>query len=198
LIVNSTYITLISDSICAGNSYNFCGKLLTENGIYYDTLQTIFGCDSIMCLTLTTYLFIPIIKNTATICDGDTYNDYYFTNLTQAGIYYDTLSDLSGCDIIFELNLTVNPVYFTQISDSICAGDSYNFFGKLLTESGIYYDTLQTIFGCDSIIELTLRITGGGIIEIMDSELQITGYEIFDVLGRKRHCCRSHLIRYMF
>ena len=51
------------------------------------------------------------------------------------------------------------------ISDSIYIGNSYDFYGKLLTAAGVYYDTLQTIHDCDSIIELTLTVTGVGIVE---------------------------------
>jgi len=113
----------------------------------------IFSCD------------IPVTNYFATICEGAFYTDSNFTNLTQAGIYYDTLQNINGCDSVIELTLTVNSVYFTQISDSISAGNSYDFHGKQLTTGGIHYDTLQTIFGCDSIFELTLTVTSVGIAE---------------------------------
>jgi hypothetical protein len=125
-------------------------------------LSSIFGCDSVVELTLTVnpVFFVPI---TAAICQGNSYN-FNGKTLTIANIYYDTLSSIFGCDSVIELTLSVNSVYFTQISDSISAGSSYNFNGKNLTKDGIYYDTLQTLFGCDSIVELTLKVTSVGIV----------------------------------
>ena len=150
-------VTNYSDTICYGTTYtdnNFTN--LTTSGQYYDTLQNVNGCDSIIGLTLTVNpTYFKQIKDT--ICQGNT---YYLNGkpYTLANTYRDTLKTIRGCDSVFELNLTVNPTYFTQIKDTICNGNSYNFFDKLLTTSGIYLDTLPTIHGCDSIIELTLTV----------------------------------------
>lgn len=45
------------------------------------------------------------------------------------------------------------PVYV-----SICEGDSYNFYGRDLAQTGIYIDTLESAGDCDSIIELHLSV----------------------------------------
>jgi hypothetical protein len=97
------------------------------------------------------------------ICPNNAYSNYGFSisadQLQTIGIYEfsDTVSTLSGCDSITVLHLTVKE-FFTQISDSILAGNTYDFNGKTLTETGIYYDTLQTVYGCDSIVKLTLTV----------------------------------------
>ena len=151
-------------------------------GIYCVTFNNI-NCDSVVCLMLTEY---PFLSNySESICQGNTYTDANFTNLTQAGTYYDTLQTVNGCDSIIELNLIVHATpALTQISDSIYIGDSYNFHGNLLTTAGTYYDTLQNVNDCDSIVELTLTVTGVGIVSITNSELQITSYEIYNMVGQ--------------
>ena len=152
--------TPYSANICQGETYtdnSFSG--LTQVGVYRDTLQTINGCDSIIVLTLSYYPNVPLTPYSANICQGGTYTDNNFNGLTQAGTYYDTLINVNGCDSIIEFNLIVNPVYFTQISESIIEGETYNFFSQSLTTTGIYYDTLSTIHGCDSIFELTLTVS---------------------------------------
>ena len=57
-------------------------------------------------------------------------NDYYTFNghiLTVSGYYNDTLqSVVTGCDSILTLHLQVLPIYTTYISDTICAGTTYN------------------------------------------------------------------------
>ncbi len=157
LKVNPTYFFEETKTICRNDVYNFHGKLISEPGIYYDSLIASTGCDSIYKLVLKTnptYFF----ERRITTCDNQ---PYYFKGefLTKPGIYHDTLPTIHGCDSIIRLVLTVNPTYLTKISESICEGDSYRFNGRELKSSGTYYDTLQTINGCDSIIRLSLNVT---------------------------------------
>ena len=44
-----------------------------------------------------------------------------------------------------------------QEEDSICVGSTYNFRGMTLTKPGVYYDSLSTVSGCDSIYKLILH-----------------------------------------
>jgi gliding motility-associated-like protein len=50
------------------------------------------------------------------------------------------------------------PPVTTQVNDSICQGDSILLGGSMQNSAGVYYDTLQTIALCDSIIETTLTV----------------------------------------
>jgi len=143
--------------ICEGDSYIFDEKELTKEGIYYDTLRSINFCDSIICLNLS-YYQIPVLYDTVSICQGDTYS-FGGEELTKDSVYYCTLQNVNDCDSIIELTLTVHHVPpVSQIFDSIRQGDTCYFHGKPLTKEGTYYDTLQTVFGCDSIIRLTLTV----------------------------------------
>ena len=156
LMVNPVYTTPLSASICDGTSYDFNGTILTAAGTYFDTLQTVLGCDSVLELTLTVN---PIYTTplSASICDGANY-DFNGTILNASGTYFDTLQTVLGCDSVLELTLTVNPVYTTPLSASICDGDNYDFNGTILNAAGTYFDTLQTVQGCDSVLELTLSV----------------------------------------
>ena len=148
-------ITYYSDTICRVSNYignHFTN--LTQTGVYYDTLQSINGCDSIICLSL--FVDVAITYYSASICKDSTYTDSNFTNLTQAGIYYDTIQAINGCDSIVCLRLTVSPAIAYYYS-AVYNGGSYtdNHFTNL-TQAGVYYDTLQNVNGCDSIVCLTL------------------------------------------
>lgn len=156
LTVNPIYHISLEQEICQGESYLFKGDTLQESGIYYDTLQTIHHCDSIISLTLTVNP-TRLIFGTDTICEGDSVY-FYGKMLTEAGTYYDTLQTVHGCDSVMALTLVVNPTYFSSITQEMCQGDSLVFHGKTLTQSGIYYDTLHTVSGCDSIVRLTLTV----------------------------------------
>jgi hypothetical protein len=94
---------------------------------------------------------------TETICFGASY-PFKNQQLTQSGIYKDTLVNVVGCDSIITLNLTVQSKVEETINASICTGQSYTFKGQQLTQAGQYFDTLQTTLGCDSFITLNLTV----------------------------------------
>ena len=196
--------TFIFDTVCYGEIYSDNGFPINSGaGIYYRT-EIVNNSDSVICLTLTEYPQIPITSYSATFCQGKTYSDANFTDLTQAGIHYDTLQNVNGCDSIIELKLTVISIDTTHISESICEGESYDFFGRQLKKEGVYYETLQSFYGCDSVIELKLSVTVGivetqliaslpriypnpttGKLTIESGELKIENVDIYDIYGKK-------------
>ena len=56
------------------------------------------------------------------------------------------------------VDITVYPKKSTDIQQTICEGSTYNFYGQILSQAGVYHHTLYTSHGCDSIINLTLGI----------------------------------------
>ncbi|MBP3576330.1 MAG: SUMF1/EgtB/PvdO family nonheme iron enzyme, partial [Paludibacteraceae bacterium] len=57
-------------------------------------------------------------------------------------------------------NLLLLPPSVTSepISATICSGESYTWNGNTYTKPGTYTDTLQNIYGCDSIVTLNLEV----------------------------------------
>jgi len=148
-----------SASVCNGEPFEYNGEVLTQSGEY----QFIYvgaaanGCDSVETLFLTIFPLIPTTNITAAICDGDTY-DFYGTILTTAGLYTEDLASSVGCDSTIVLILAVyhNPV--TNLSATICEGESYPFNGQILTVAGIYTVNLVSAAGCDSTVNLALAV----------------------------------------
>ena len=142
-------------TICMGDYFDFNGRYLTESGRYTDTIRN-GKCLEVHTLDLAvnnTYKF----REHAFICKGDQYN-FRGTLLTKSGIYRDTLISTQGCDSIYELILNLVPAYIIASEATICDVESYNFRGKKLRHAGIYYDTLSTGNGCDSIYRLKLNV----------------------------------------
>ena len=155
LTVNNTYETDFDVHICGG-SINFNNQNLTSSGIYRDTLSTVAGCDSFIILNL----IVEEIFTTnlvETICAGDT---YVFNSLTlnSTGNYQVDLISDNGCDSIVTLNLTVGSAQNTFLQETICNGETRVFNNQTLNTSGVYFDTLSTVHGCDSLIELNLTV----------------------------------------
>ena len=158
IVVNQTYSVLDIVIVCLGESFTLPGgSSVLSSGIYEDTLSSIFGCDSIITTNLT-FSNSLYSNDSNSICqglpfvlpDGDT------TYLT--GSYIDTIPSFGGCDSIITSHLTVNPIFFMNQNDSICQSDSILLYGNYITTAGTYYDSLQTITGCDSVLSTTLFV----------------------------------------
>lgn len=156
ITINDVVQTPLAATICSGSAYWFKGVPLNQPGTYSDTLQTTNGCDSIVTLTLNV---APTLTESIarSICTGGSYS-FKGLQLTEAGIYNDTLLANGGCDSIVILTLSVTNALYTTLADTICAGSSYSFNGNLIPLAGTYTDTLVSATGCDSIVTLQLSV----------------------------------------
>ncbi len=157
LTVNPEYSFTASATICDNESYSWRGRTLTVAGTYYDSLQTVAGCDSVYALTL---MVNPtfVDNTTATICSNESYN-WRGRTLTQTGTYYDSLTTVAGCDSVYVLALTVNPSNeYTDQPITLCAGGSYQWRGRTLTETGLYTDTVNNNYGCIDIYRINVTV----------------------------------------
>ena len=156
LSINPVANTTLSVAICDGTTYTENGFNVSEAGTYTQNLQTVNGCDSIVTLTLSVN---PVESTTlsAAICEGTSYTENGF-NVSEAGTYTQNLQTINGCDSIVTLNLTINPTYNITIDASINEGETYEENGFSESEAGTYVHTLQSEFGCDSVITLNLTV----------------------------------------
>ena len=116
------------------------------------------GCDTIITLNLTV---TPYLTGTeaVTICQGQSYIFNGVTYTSSNNNAKDTVQNLSGCDSIVTLNLTVNPYLIGTRTINICYGESYTFNGVTYTTSNnTAKDTIPSPTGCDSIITLNLTV----------------------------------------
>jgi len=156
LIVSPLDSATITTSICEGDSILLEGNYQTTTGVYYDTLTVGSGCDSILIINLIVSTPDSTIID-ASICEGDSLllqGNYQ----TTTGTYYDTLTSGSGCDSILITNLIAIQPDSTIIDISICAGDSLLLQGEYQANTGVFYDTLTSGSGCDSILITNLIV----------------------------------------
>ncbi len=89
----------------------------------------------------------------------NTYSSPDSTNVwTRSGSYIAVIPNSTGCDSTISIQLTINRSSSNTIYNTICNGGQYQFGNSMLTASGTYTDTLQNIYGCDSIIVLYLTV----------------------------------------
>jgi len=142
--------------VCEGASYFVGGAEQFEPGIYYDTLATSSGCDSIILTKLEMDDKIVQVVN-ETICYGDSImlaGDYQ----TMSNVYVDSLVATGGCDSIVFTVLDILPPNVTDQTIALCYGDSLNIGSSTYTASGNYVDTLASYNGCDSLVNTNLII----------------------------------------
>ena len=180
LTVNPTYNIPETMTICANEApYSWHGTDYYQSGVYYDSLTTVAGCDSIYMLTLTVN---PAIRqnDTAETCQGTPYV-WRGRQLQTSGFYVDSVANTYGCEDVYTLLLTVNPRNYDTIRATICMGDTYaeNGFNVTPTASGTVYDqiTLTNQYGCDSIVTLVLTVNNSYIYETFASTCDGTPYE---------------------
>ena len=71
--------------------------------------------------------------------------------------FYLTATASNGCSITDTVVITVNPASESQLDTTLCAGESLRIGTSFYTNAGTYKVRLQNSYGCDSIVNLTLR-----------------------------------------
>lgn len=100
-------------------------------------------------------------------------NNYTFTT-TETGLMKISLITSTANNTVFDtLSQTIDLSYVpsrSDIFDTINYGENYAFAGRTLTHTGVYNDTLTSVYGCDSIVSLHLHVTGDVSIETANLE----------------------------
>ena len=116
VLVHSHEESDLFESICENGSYNFFGQSLNSAGLYDHTLQTIYGCDSIIHLHLDTHELNDI---EFTVTDEENCDEYFwdpngkeivYTDhedpiYNETGTYHRTYKNQFGCDSLVTMNV---------------------------------------------------------------------------------------------
>ena len=142
-------------TLCEGETYSFGSRVLSESGTYRDTLTSQSSCDSIVELQLTVN---PVYETSinAQICQGSTYA-FMGQDLTENGVYVDSLITASGCDSIITLNLEVDDIKKDTVVVTLCQGESITFAGNSYNATGVYEEVVGGV-ECDTLKVLILTV----------------------------------------
>ena len=130
LTVKPTYTSYLTVNICQGDSINYGGKFYgagTHKIVYAHTANV---CDSILWLTVSANPLMRETQNVRICRNVQGYYTFKGQNLTQSGVYYDTIP-YNGCYKIITLNLTFidtasRPTYINGPMNIYNAGN-YNY-----------------------------------------------------------------------
>ena len=137
-------------------TYDFNGRTLKRGGDYVFSDTTKYGCDSIHHLHLVvhpSYFFYDSID----LCKPDTIH-WHGMEISQSGLYTDSLlTERYGFDSVYHIRVNVHDSYFIKEKYEIVPGYTTKIHGIDISIPGIYYDTLTSIHGCDSIYQIVVN-----------------------------------------
>jgi gliding motility-associated-like protein len=124
-----------------------------STGIYYDTLQNIAGCDSIIRFNLTIGQSKRTIDTSVCYSMRSPSGRYVWDS---SGTYRDTIPNHLGCDSLLTVRLQVKHTRNT-ITQTHCGPLTSPSTRFVMDTTGVYKDTLVNQSGCDSL--LTINFT---------------------------------------
>lgn len=165
IVVHPNVEYYFEEAICFGTSYTFGDEELTTSGNYEHTLQTQYGCDSLVRLSLTVYPPNDTTIVDPSICVGETY-DFHGTLYDQDGqtACFDTI-DNHGCLKVEKLILSVGSYQMPHVQEEyVCYGhDETPYFRWDKNDMEYYADTYDEVIvpdpngGCDFKYRLNLK-----------------------------------------
>lgn len=98
-------------------------------------------------------------------------------SLEKTNLYSVSTIDYFGCKEIKFQMVHVMPLYIDTIYEEICEGDMFLMFGFTQYLPGFYTHTFHSIYGCDSIRNLSLSFVSAPIF-YLENEIQVEEYPI--------------------
>ncbi len=141
-------------NLCNNETLNFGEIVIASSGTYSQNLQTEFGCDSVVNLTV---VLKPVynVSVSGVRCIDEPYM-FGSEEIYEPGFHLQTFQSAIGCDSIVTLNLSVLPEYSSSGNVSICEGETYQLGNQIISLPGNYSDTLQSSNGCDSLVYINV------------------------------------------
>ncbi|MBC8319923.1 MAG: PKD domain-containing protein, partial [Bacteroidetes bacterium] len=142
IIIPGAYAQAGSDeNSCIGFPYDFANSTDSAFATHYATLYW---------LTSGTGYFV----------DPNVQQPIYIPGLNEIGPITLTMvaSNIINCDSIDHMTLTIRPEYSMPFDTTVCFYDSVFAQGAWHYASGTFYDTLQSAYGCDSLIITNLTV----------------------------------------
>ena len=149
--------------LCAGDSYkwdvNGQSYMYPDQGTYNDTyvIKDQYDCDSIIC-ELELVVSDGLYPYSETVCYGESYDlivDGITHTFNTSGTH--VVRSQNGCQVTLFLTV-LDEILPTDIYQTICYGESYDWEHDTFTQLGDYTKTLISSLGCDSVVTLHLTV----------------------------------------
>ncbi len=172
-------------TICQGETIEVNNEVFSEPGTYEQQFTTATGCDSLV------YIVVDVLPNVETeeaysICDGSSI-EINGTEYDEPGEFTQVLQTQDGCDSTVLIVIDALQSFEIEESYSICEGSFIEVNDEVYDSAGSYTQMLQTLDGCDSIINIALEVLPAfeeiQNVEICSGEVIEINGEIFESAG---------------
>lgn len=150
-VTSKNYTTAFEErSVCEGDSIYIGNEWVFEEGIYADTITSSSNCDTLLFLdvifqgAVEEEIFLEACENQVLTVNGQVYSE--------STSFVDTIATSDGCDIIRTYTLDFFPLNRLNVDSPICEGDSVLIGNSYVYESGVYLDTIDGGFSCDTVV----------------------------------------------
>ena len=151
VVVHPQVLQTLTATICETETYPFGDQHLAQPGVYTQNLNTIYGCDSTLTLTLTV-LDTFLRKSSAVICHDGSFQLPSGQVVSQAGVYSGKWTTQNGCDSTWEVTVTQRPLLIKTDLAVLCADQTLALpWGDPVTQPGAYTKVYLYAAGCDSL-----------------------------------------------
>jgi gliding motility-associated-like protein len=155
LVFHPTFLDSFQYKACIGDTLKFGNRHFTSSAFYFDTLKSIWSCDSVVFRNIHFHGSMDTQK--VHICKGSNFR-IGTHSYSLSGFYRDTFVNHKNCDSIICTYLTVHRDTSYWLKHTICEGDSLKIAGKFRKSSGDFTDSFKGVWGCDSIIKHQLIV----------------------------------------
>lgn len=92
------------------------------------------------------------------LCPGECHELSADSAICKPGIYSLTFADRNGCDSLVEFLVTLREENSTDLTATICSGDTLSYQGERYSQPDRYSVVLMDQFGCDSTVNINLIV----------------------------------------
>lgn len=158
LVVNDTFFTEVALQICMGDTIFINDTIqFSEATNKIAVFPSINGCDSTVVYTVTQRPESgKITEVQIETCLGDSalYEGQFYSKDTILRIF----QTIEGCDSVIHLKIIPLDTFRTEVSETICAGDTIMLGSEEFTSDTVYTEVFQAVDGCDSTVVYTLNV----------------------------------------
>lgn len=149
-------VNTLNVSACPGSFYDYNGTPLAPGQSQSFVFQNTSGCDSTVTVNVSALPVSASILDVS-VCPGSLYD--YNGTLLAAGQSQDfVLQNYLGCDSTVSVTVSEAPTQYVSLDARACTGDSLFYNGVWIAAGDSETFTYQNIYGCDSIIAVTVGL----------------------------------------
>ncbi|MEM6966159.1 MAG: M43 family zinc metalloprotease, partial [Bacteroidota bacterium] len=149
VIFIDTFATTEIQTLCAGESIEVFGQVITAATTVSENFTASNGCDSLHTVEVIfqdTFTTMEI----QTLCAGESI-EVFGQTITESTTVSENFTASNGCDSLHMVEVIFLDTFTTMEIQTLCAGESIEVFGQTITESTTVSENFTASNGCDSL-----------------------------------------------